>query len=44
MTFEGANAIVVYAGGQKRAYRLIDGKAVISLGVGEGVFVIPVTV
>lgn len=44
MTFEGANAIVVYVKGERKVFRLIDGKAVFSLGVGEGVFAIPVTV
>ena len=44
MTFENANAVVVYANGQRKVYRLIDGKAVFNLGIGEGVFAIPVNV
>jgi len=44
MTFENANAVVVYADGQRNVYRLIDGKAVFNLNIGEGVFAIPVNV
>ena len=44
MTFENANAVVVYADGQRNVYRLIDGKAVFNLNIGEGVFAIPLNV
>lgn len=44
LTFEDANAVVVYAKGEQKVYRLINGKAVFSLNVGEGAFVIPVNV
>ena len=44
MTFTNANAVVVYVNGKSSVYRLIDGKAVFNLNIGEGVFAIPVNV
>lgn len=40
-TFENANRAMVYVGGKRKIYEVKDNKLTLDIGVGEGIFVIP---